>query len=173
MLGSDGEGSGAIGSALSDAVARGDTIQLAQAAGSGDAIGTVQGITGGVTLTRLDGSATAAAPGDHVFQDDVVNTTPDGSVSLVFVDGTTFSLGGDAGIALDPPVYNPGGDGNALDFSVAKGAFVFITGSIAGASGEGMEVQMPAGTVGIRGTTVGCGPSGGSWTCALDRKSTS
>ncbi len=169
MLGSDGGGSGASGSAPPDPAIHSDRIQLAQASGGGDAIGTVQGVVGAATLTRLDGSATAAAPGDPVFQDDVVATAPDGSVSLVFVDGTSFSLGGDAEITLDTLVYNPGGGGNALDFSVAKGAFVFITGSIAGASGEGMEVQMPAGTVGIRGTTVGCGPSGAGWTCALLR----
>jgi Ca2+-binding RTX toxin-like protein len=162
-----GAGGSAPSDPAADAAGRSDTVQLAQASGSGDAIGTVQGVTGGVTLTHPDGSATAAAVGDPVFQDDVVSTTPGGSVELVFVDGTTFSLGSDAEIALNTLVYNPGGDGNALDFSVAKGAFVFITGSIAGASGEGMEVQMPAGTVGIRGTTVGCGPSGGSWTCAL------
>lgn len=169
MLGSDGGGSGASGSAPPNPAIHSDRIQLAQASGGGDAIGTVQGVVGAATLTRLDGSATAAAPGDPVFQDDVVTTAPDGSVSLVFVDGTSFSLGGDAEITLDTLVYNPGGGGNALDFSVAKGAFVFITGSIAGASGEGMEVQMPAGTVGIRGTTVGCGPSGAGWTCALLR----
>ncbi len=168
MFGNEGGGSGAAG-ADPGAVGSDDRVQLAQAAGADAPIGTIESVIGTVTLARPDGSVATAAPGDPVHQDDVVSTAPDGSVALQFVDGTSFSLGGDAEITLDTLIYNPGGGGNALDFSVAKGAFVFITGSIAGASGEGMEVQIPTGTVGIRGTTVGCGPSGGAWTCALLR----
>lgn len=166
MFGNEGGGSSA-GGADPGAAVTDDRIQLVQAAGTGEPIGTIGTVTGTVTLTRPDGSAATAAAGDPVHQDDTVSTSPDGSVALQFVDGTSFSLGSDAEITLDTLIYNPGGGGNALDFSVAKGAFVFITGSIAGASGEGMEVQIPTGTVGIRGTTVGCGPSGGAWTCAL------
>jgi Ca2+-binding RTX toxin-like protein len=131
-------------------------VQLAQA--PGEAIGSVEELAGTVTLTRADGSAVTAAPGDPVYLNDTVATSPDGSVEISFVDGTRFSLGQNGQMTLDQLVYDPGGSSNELDVSVIQGAFTFVTGSIAGAPGDGMEVNVPAGTIGIRGTAVGGGP---------------
>lgn len=133
-------------------------VQLAQATPAGEPIGAVEELLGAVVLTRADGSTSAAAPGTPVYLNDVVTTPVGGAVEIRFVDGTRFSLGQDGEMTLDQLVYNPGGGGNELDLSVAQGAFTFVTGAIAGAPGEGMEVRVPVGTIGIRGTAVGGGP---------------
>jgi Ca2+-binding RTX toxin-like protein len=133
--------------------------QLAQAAPAGEPIGAVEELIGDVVLTHADGSTSAAAPGAPVYLNDVVTTPTGGAVEIRFVDGTRFSLGQDGEMTLDELVYNPGGGGNELDLSVAQGAFTFVTGAIAGAPGEGMEVRVPVGTIGIRGTAVGGGPA--------------
>ena len=135
-----------------------ESIQLSQATPAGDPIGRVEELNGSVSLTHSDGSSATAAAGDPVYLDDVVTTGPGSSVEIDFVDGTRFSLGQDGQMTLDTLVYNPGGGGNELDLSVVQGAFTFVTGAIAGAPGEGMEVRVPVGTIGIRGTAVGGGP---------------
>lgn len=132
-------------------------VQLAQA--PGEPIGNVEELTGVVTLTRGDGSSVTAAPGDPVYLNDTVATSSDGAVEIIFVDGTRFSLGQNGQMTLDQLVYDPTGSSNELDISVLQGAFTFVTGSIAGAPGEGMEVNVPVGTIGIRGTAVGGGPN--------------
>jgi Ca2+-binding RTX toxin-like protein len=131
-------------------------VQLAQAAGA--PIGQVEELLGSVTITRTDGSSVTAAPGTPVFLDDVVTTGAGSSVEIQFIDGTRFSLGQDGQMTLDTLVFDPNGSSNELDLSVAQGAFTFVTGAIAGAPGEGMEVRVPVGTIGIRGTAVGGGP---------------
>lgn len=136
----------------------GKPVQLAQA--PAEPIGSVEELTGTVTLTRADGSTSTAAPGDPVFLNDTVATASGSSVEITFVDGTRFSLGQDGQMTLDQLVYDPGGGDNELDLSVVQGAFTFVTGAIAGAPGEGMEVNLPVGTIGIRGTAVGGGPDG-------------
>ena len=143
------------GGSMADASESG-RVQLAQAAG--EPIGQVEELLGSVTITRADGSSAAAAPGAPVFLDDVVTTGGGSSVEIRFIDGTRFSLGQDGQMTLDTLVFDPNGSGNELDLSVAQGAFTFVTGAIAGAPGEGMEVRVPVGTIGIRGTAVGGGP---------------
>ncbi|HLB80210.1 MAG TPA: FecR domain-containing protein, partial [Dongiaceae bacterium] len=139
--------------------------QLAQAA-TGAPIGEVRELAGTVQLVRADGTTETAAVGTPVYLDDSVITGPDGSVEIVFIDDMTFSLGANAQVVLDNLVYNPGGDGNAVDLSVVKGAFVFITGGIASADGEGVIIDTPAGTLGIRGTAGGGTPAA-SWVFSL------
>src|SRR3990170_5946839 len=148
---------------LSDDGPPGD--QLAQA-GGGEPIGEVRELSGTVQLVRADGTTETAAVGTPVYLDDSVITGPDGAVEIVFIDDMTFSLGADAQVVLDNLVYNPGGDGNAVDLSVVKGAFVFITGGIASADGEGVIIDTPAGTLGIRGTAGGGTPAA-SWVFSL------
>lgn len=131
-------------------------VQLAQA--PGEPIGAVEELTGSVTLTRADGSSVSAAPGEPVYLNDVVSTGVGSTVEIRFVDGTRFSLGQSGEMRLDQLVYDPAGSSNELDLSVIQGAFTFVTGTIAGAPGQGMEVRVPVGTIGIRGTAVGGGP---------------
>src|SRR5262249_37440693 len=93
-----------------------------------------------------------------------VVTGTESSVEVVFVDQTTFSLGNDARMTIDKLVYNPDGDGNGLEATIAKGAFVFLTGAIAPAKGEGVQVDSPAAVIGVRGTSVAAAPlEGGKW----------
>jgi len=58
---------------------------------SARAIGKLQVVTGSVTIKRADIVAKASA-GDSVYQDDAIETGADGSVTIVFVGGTAFSL---------------------------------------------------------------------------------
>ena len=130
--------------------------QYAQATGADGAapIGTVETIEGTVTAVRADGSQVILEVGSAVFQDDVIETGSGGAVGLSFVDDTTFSLGEDARMVIDELIYDPASGEGSMSLAVIQGAFVFITGEIAGSSEDAMVVTTPVATIGIRGTKV-------------------
>ncbi|MEE8189919.1 MAG: FecR family protein, partial [Kiloniellales bacterium] len=119
-------------------------------------IGTVEEVQGTVTATGADGLKLPLSAGSSVFQGDVLETPSDGAVNIVFIDGTTFSLGGDAKMVLDELIYDASSDTGSSLMSVVTGTFVFITGQVAKTGPDAMQVRTPSGTIGIRGTKVGC-----------------
>ncbi len=130
-------------------------------------IGRVDSLTGKVFAIRQDVPRQQLAKSSTVFQRDEIETSPDGSVGLIFIDGTKFSLGGDAKMVLDEMIYNPGAKSGSSVMSVLKGSFVFITGEVASLSPDAMKVKTPTGTLGIRGTTVGCAIAASETSCVL------
>lgn len=131
----------------------GQYAQAGPTAGA-QAIGQIQTLTGSAFAVRVDGTRIALNTGDPVFQGDVIETAQDSSINLVFVDGMTFALGGDARLALDELVYNPANQTGSASLSILKGVFVFVSGSIAHTNYETVTVSTPVATIGIRGTTV-------------------
>jgi hypothetical protein len=124
-------------------------LQIAQ---TGEAIGSVETVAGTVTVQRPDGSETQLVAGDPIFLNDVVVSGADGTIGIVFIDGTTFSLSAGARMTMDEMVFDPASGGGNFVTSVLQGTFVFSTGSIA--PNGSMDVNTPVGTIGIRGTTV-------------------
>jgi len=121
--------------------------QLAQAAGGGATsapIGRVDTIKGTVAATHLDGTKVVLAKGDPVYLKDLLESEKGGSIGVVFADKTTFALGEEGRMRLDELVYNPTSKSGSLGVSVLKGAFVFVTGDIAGSSSEAMTVARAA-----------------------------
>jgi|GEM_PF-3196591 len=145
--------------------------QYAQAGTEGMAteIGQVDSLTGTVKATGADGTTVDLGVGSSVFQGDTLETSPDGSINIVFLDGTTFSLGSDTTMVLDELIYDPAQNEGSLVTSVVTGTFVFITGEIAGMGDDAMQVETPSGTIGIRGTKVACnlGVGNGQAVCML------
>jgi hypothetical protein len=96
------------------------------------------------------GSAGLAKTGDLVYRGDVVQTGPDGALSITFADGTSFNVSSNARMELNEFVYDPNGSSNSALLSLTKGTFNFIAGNVAH-TGD-MKVATPVGTMGIRGT---------------------
>ncbi|HJM50783.1 MAG TPA: FecR domain-containing protein, partial [Alphaproteobacteria bacterium] len=117
-------------------------------------IGTVQTITGSVTVVRADGTEVTLSAGAPVFQGDVIETGGEGSVGIVFVDDTTFSLGEEGRMVLDELVYDAETHEGNSAFSVVQGVFSFVSGSIAKSGSDAMQIRTPVATIGIRGTKV-------------------
>src|SRR5882724_3172895 len=149
-------------------------LQIAQAttvSAHGDSIGSVNEANGDVFIVHKDGTSEQAAAGTPVFAEDIVATGTDGAVEVVFKDGTTFSLGNNGQMRLDNLIYDPAGTNNGLDATIVKGSFAFITGNVGSAQGEGVSIDTPAGTIGIRGTSGGVvqDPQSGAWIFTLFR----
>lgn len=126
------------------------------------AIGTVEASEGSVWVVRSDGSRAELENGDPVYQGDLIETDNDGAVGVTFTDGSAFSLGSNGEMTIDEMIYNPATQEGSSFFSVVQGGFSFVSGSIAKTTPDGMMVQTPVATIGVRGTKVvgEAGPEG-------------
>lgn len=123
-------------------------------------IGRVMVASGTATIERVNAlvvlaSVEKAGPvkkGDHVYLGDVVTTGDNSQLGINFIDGASFVMSSNARMTLDQYVYDPNDQQkNSMFFSLAKGAFTFLAGSIAKTGS--MKVDTPVATMGIRGTT--------------------
>gem|GEM_PF-1400175 len=122
--------------------------------GLGEPIGSVSESQGAVSVLHPDGTQVMLETGDAIFQGDVIETGPDGSVNVIFVDDTVFSLDVDGRMVMDEMVYDPGSETGTFNTMVVQGVFSFVSGKVAKTSPDGMVVNTPTATIGIRGSTV-------------------
>lgn len=87
--------------------------------------------------------------GDEVFRDANIWTKENGSVSMLFDDGTDMTLGPNTEVTIDEYVYAPGGGGSAA-ISFGKGVLRMVSGTMPKGS---VTIDTPIATIGIRGTT--------------------
>lgn len=123
-------------------------------------IGKVQTVAGSVTIEHTKavvvqasaptGGLQQAKVDDPVYLGDVVQTGADGSIGVVFGDGTSFNVSKNARMEINEFVYDPKGTSNSTLFSLTKGTFTFLAGKTAKTGN--MRVETPVGTMGIRGT---------------------
>jgi hypothetical protein len=120
-------------------------------------IGKVMVATGTATIERVNAlvvlaSAGPVKPGDHVYLGDVVATGDNSQLGINFIDGASFVMSSNARMTLNQYVFDPDDQKkNSMLFSLAKGGFTFLAGSIAKTGS--MKVDTPVATMGIRGTT--------------------
>jgi hypothetical protein len=129
------------------------------AAQEGKPIGKVVTVAGAVTIQHSAGVVVqanlAASSGqtkvdDPVYRGDVVQTGADGSVGIIFGDGTSFNVSKNARMEINEFIYDPKGTSNSTLFSLTKGTFTMLAGKTAKTGN--MRVETPVGTMGIRGT---------------------
>jgi len=107
--------------------------------------GSATRIAGGLRVTLSRGSA--------VYPGDRIETGNRSFLSIVFEDGTRFSLGEKSSLKINDVDSS---DKGIFSASILGGAFRFVTGLIAKRRPAAMQVQAGSvATIGIRGTTVG------------------
>lgn len=118
-------------------------------------IGHIDTATGLVQVTHADGAVELLSNGDPVYQGDFLVTGENAAVGMVFMDETVFSMGEFSRMTLDEMVYDAEAATGSLVFSLARGAFTFVSGQIAKTSPEGMAFKTPSALIGIRGSAGG------------------
>jgi FecR protein len=93
----------------------------------GHTLGKVRTAAGDVTITRPGAGAFRVSAGDGVFATDLIETGPDGRVTIAFVDGSEFRLGAGAAFVLEESSGAETARGAAL-LRLLKGVFAFVTG---------------------------------------------
>ncbi|HYE00204.1 MAG TPA: FecR domain-containing protein, partial [Alphaproteobacteria bacterium] len=100
------------------------------------------------------GTPPAAAPrtleiGLDVFRDELVETGDAGQAQMLFLDGSSLTVGPNASLTIDEFAYDPTAATGSLAMSVAKGTLRFVGGRIS--KGEAVEIETPTAVIGIRG----------------------
>lgn len=75
-------------------------------------------------------------------------------LQVLFLDRTSFTVGGNARIKVDRFLYDPDRKASAVGLSVTKGAFRFMSGKALHANPGQSAIRTPVASIGIRGTIV-------------------
>ncbi|MFH1799959.1 MAG: FecR domain-containing protein [Candidatus Omnitrophota bacterium] len=117
--------------------------------------GVAAAVKGEVQATTPPGqTAHLLKSGDQVFIGDKIETGADGQLQILLLDQTVFTLGPSAGIVVDEFMYDPANDNGKVKASMIKGIFRVVSGKVAHKKPENMSVDLPAGSIGFRGTNV-------------------
>ncbi len=132
--------------------------QLAQAAPAAAAkAGIAAAVRGDVQLVAVPGVREVGrivSSGDVILLGDQVTTGPEGRLQIMLQDETVFTIGPNAALVIDRFVYDPQTNAGKVSASVLKGTFRFVTGKVAKREPSDMEVKLPVGSIGVRGTSV-------------------
>lgn len=88
--------------------------------------------------------------GDNVLFQDRIITGDIGLVQVLFVDGSTFTVGPSARVVIDEFVFNPSDSTGSLVAEVTSGALRFVGGKLS-KRGNTVRFRTPGGTLGVRG----------------------
>ncbi|MCC6597632.1 MAG: FecR domain-containing protein [Alphaproteobacteria bacterium] len=117
-------------------------------------VGAVSEVSGEAIVIRTDGGTEKVSMGTRIYEGDVIETGEDGAVNIHFIDDTSFAVSADARLAIDEYVYDPATESGTQGFSVLKGLFVFTSGLIGRDDPDDVRIDMPTGSIGIRGTII-------------------
>ncbi len=117
-------------------------------------IGVVAAVKGSVTIQKPGKVGEIVRSGEAVYLGDMVSTDEQGALQILLLDETIFTIGPNSAIVIDKFVYDPATDNGKVEAKVVKGVFRFVTGKIARKKPDDMKVELPSGSIGIRGTIV-------------------
>lgn len=114
-------------------------------------IGFVQTLKGSATIQR-DGQTLSALPGGEVYLGDLIRTAANSAVGVVLEDDTTISMGPESEFMVTVCEFSPKDGKLALVLRMLKGTFSYISGVIAKLAPESVRMEIPDGTIAVRGT---------------------
>ncbi len=120
-------------------------------AGASPTIATVQKVNGTATVVR-QGQSLSATVGLEIWQNDTLRTDRDGSISLVFNDDTSLSLGPESVLVIDEFVFAPRQGKFSIVLRMLKGTAAYLSGLISKLAPESARFETPSASIGIRGT---------------------
>jgi hypothetical protein len=112
-------------------------------------VGVTQATEGGPLGKPPTGNERVLRVGTDVQANEIITTASNDRAHLVFVDGTTLTVGPSAQLTVDKFVYDPNSQKGELAINATKGVFRLIGGRISKTSA--ITVNTPSATLGIRG----------------------
>ena len=132
-------------------------------------IGVAGTVSGGVFILQPDGTKKRVTAGMPIDFKSKVLTDSTGRLQIMLLDETAFTVGPNSEMLLDEFVYDPSTQAGKVRAKVTKGIFRYITGKIPRKKPSDVQIGMPTGLIGIRGTDVVISQDdkGDSWTLYL------
>ena len=121
---------------------------------SAELAGKVEAVTGTVWAQDAQGNRRQLEEGSPFYVNDLLITEADSNIQVRFQDDTKFYMGEEAQLLIQDFIYKKPERENSFSAKILKGTFRFISGLIASARPDSMEVQTSVATIGIRGTHV-------------------
>jgi len=90
--------------------------------------------------------------GSKIFFGDTIISKNKSNAQILFLDQTVLTLGEETELTIDEFVYDPNSQDGSFVSTVKTGTVKFITGQISKKNPDNLEVKVPAGTLGARGT---------------------
>ena len=90
--------------------------------------------------------------GSKIFFGDTIISKSKSNAQILFLDQTVLTLGEETELTIDEFVYDPSSQDGSFVSTVKTGTVKFITGQISKKNPDNLEVKVPAGTLGARGT---------------------
>lgn len=138
-----------------EAAASGSAAAAASAVADSPAAARIRNLAGKVWLRNEGGTTRQLTDGDEVFSGSQIVTGRKSHVTIRFSDESVFSLGPNSQMRVDSYAYDKDPAKSSLTTRIISGTFRFVSGLIAKARPENMNVQLGlVATVGIRGTHV-------------------
>jgi hypothetical protein len=120
-----------------------------------DQAGVSAAVHGQVALNRPQGVVgQQVVGGQPILLQDAIQSGARSGMQILLLDETVFTIGPESAVVIDEFVYDPSTSVGKVSAQVTKGVFRFVTGRVARKNPEDMNVQLPAGTIGVRGTMV-------------------
>ncbi|MGQ0675595.1 MAG: FecR family protein [Rhodospirillales bacterium] len=121
--------------------------------GAAEQAGVAAAVRGEVQIAERSGAVgKQARSGEPVFLGNAVTSGPNSGMQIILLDETTFTIGPNSQIVIDEFIYDPKTSAGKMAASVTRGVFRFVTGKMSREQPGAMQVKMPTGTIGIRGT---------------------
>ncbi|HEX5388267.1 MAG TPA: FecR family protein [Burkholderiaceae bacterium] len=120
-------------------------------AAAGAAIGYVK-TAKGEAFVESGGQAIKAVEGTPLKVSDVIRTGADGAVGITLKDNTVMSFGPSTRFTLEEYLFAPAKGDLKLGGRLASGSLHYVSGLIAKAKPEAVNLKTPTGTIGVRGT---------------------
>jgi hypothetical protein len=135
-----------------------------QAALANDIVGTVLGVEGLATISSGNGGPQTVAVNTPVHPTDIIATGPRARVFMQMIDNTELTLGENGQMSIDEYAYDDQDDtANHALYTIVKGAFLFVDGLLGKTQNPDVTVNVPMGSIGIRGTKFWGGPQGNDY----------
>ena len=90
--------------------------------------------------------------GSKIFYGDTIISQAQSNAQILFLDQTVLTLGEDTELTIDEFIYDPESQEGSFVSDVKSGTVKFITGQISKKNPDNLEVKIPSGTLGARGT---------------------
>ncbi len=117
-------------------------------------IGTVVELKGTATAKSKNGSTRELAEGDAVYADETLETSSDSTLQIELNDESLFTLSQNTQMSVNDFVYEEGSVKANMGANVVKGVFRYVSGKVEKLNPENVNIEIPSGTIGIRGTIV-------------------
>ncbi len=128
---------------------------------AGSHVGVTAAVNKNATGKLPSGRVRTVVMGNRVVFKERINTSGTGLVQILFIDGSTVTVGANASLVIDQFVYNPKKGTGKLVVSFGKGVMRFVGGKLSKKKG-GVTIRTTVGTAGIRGGMANIAINGGT-----------